>query len=126
MDFSYLDPSDPLYDASRKNVVGFLKNESPDEITAFVGLKAKTYAFCTQTSKVESRCKGVKKSVKRDLKFDDFLQCIENKKVKHVTQHTLNSKDHINRLLKAEKIAFSSFDDKKNGMCGTTVTEIKL
>ena len=45
--------------------------------------------------------------------IDDFLQCIENKKVKHVTQHTLNSKDHINRLLKAEKIAFSSFDDKR-------------
>lgn len=68
-DFSNYDEKHTLYDSSRKNAVGYLKNEVPKcEIQKFAGVRSKTYAFVTKANKLENRAKGVKKSYKKYLK----------------------------------------------------------
>ena len=119
MDFSNLPEDDPMYSRDRKNVCGFMKNEvSDDEIRKIVALKSKTYAFVTKKQKMESKCKGVKKSARKNqLKFQNFVDCIQSKTAYEVTQHTLNSKDHVNRLMLTKKRGLSSMDDKRYLIC---------
>ena len=118
MDFSNFSRDHPLFDAKRKNVVGFLKNEVPcDVIEEFVGLRAKTYTFKTLGKSVESRAKGVKKCYKDRIPFERYLDCIRDIQEVKVRQVTIASKNHQNMLLQSNKIAFSSFDDKRYLLC---------
>lgn len=118
MDFSNYPQSHPLYDSSVKNKTGYLKNEIPDdEITEVVGVRSKTYAVKTKKT-MSSRCKGVKQSAKKKIPFESFVQCVKEFSEQHITQYTLQSKKHVNRLMKCNKIAFSSFDDKRHLLCG--------
>ena len=113
-DCSNYDPTHKLYDASRKNVVGLLKNEvSKDVITEFVGLRAKTYAFRTAGNVLESKAKGVKKCYKKKIPFEQFKKCLMDIRQFSVSQVSIQSKNHQNMLIQSEKIAFSSLDDKR-------------
>jgi hypothetical protein len=113
-DCSNYDPSHRLYDPSRKNVVGLLKNEvSQDVITEFVGLKAKTYAFKTAGNVLESKAKGVKKCYKKKIPFEQFKKCLREIRQFSISQVSIQSKNHQNMLMQSEKIAFSSLDDKR-------------
>lgn len=118
MDFSNYPSDHPLYNTKRKNQTGYLKNEIPDdEITEVVGVRSKTYAVRTVKT-MTSRCKGVKEVTKNKIKFEAFVNCVKNIDEVSVTQFTIQSKKHINRLMKCKKIAFSSFDDKRYLLCG--------
>ena len=119
MDFSNLPKDDPLYDPRRQNVAGFMKLETDinDPVVRFVGLRAKTYAFETKKSKMESRCKGVKKAVKKNIRFESFLRCVESKNLEYITQYSIMSKDHVNRLVSVNKVAFSSYEEKRFLLC---------
>ena len=119
MDFSNLPTNHPLYDPKRQNVTGFLKLETDinDPVLRFVGLRAKTYAFETKSSAMDSRCKGVKKAAKRSIRFESFLRCIETKNLEFITQYSITSKDHVNRLVSTNKIAFSSYEEKRFLLC---------
>jgi len=118
MDFSNYSTSHPLFDSSKKNKPGLLKNEIPnDEIRSVVALQSKTYALKRLSGTLDSRCKGVKKSVKRSLKFKNFLSCINSISECTVSQYCIRSVDHKNRLLQLKKRAFSSFDDKRFLLC---------
>ena len=118
MDFSNYESDHPFFNESRKNIVGFLKNEVPkDEIFQFVGVRSKTYALKTEKQDLQSRAKGVKKAFKRRLGFEDYEACINNITSREVTQYTIGSKTHQNQLIKSTRIAFSSFDDKRYLLC---------
>ena len=118
MDFSNYEVTHPLYNSSRKNVVGFLKNEVPkDEIIKFVGLKSKTYAFMTKKQDLEAKAKGVKTCYKRKLSFDTYKACLDDICSKTITQVSIVSKNHQNMLVKSDRVAFSSFDDKRYLLC---------
>lgn len=119
MDFSNLPKDDPMYDSSRKCIMGYLKLETNinDPIARFVGLKAKTYAFQSEKNILESRCKGVKKNVKQQIRFESYLRCIKAKHVENISQYCINSKSHVNRLIRMNKVAFSSYDEKRFLMC---------
>ncbi len=118
MDFSNYPSDHKLYDCSRKNMPGLLKNEIPaDEITEVVGVRSKTYAIRTKQS-MTSRCKGIKEVTRANIPFDAFVDCVQNIREHSVTQYTIQSKKHVNRLMKCSKIAFSSFDDKRFLLCG--------
>ena len=118
MDFSNYDSHHPLFDDSQKNQTGFLKNEMPNEdILEVVGIRSKTYAIRTDRS-VDSRCKGVKQAAKKKLTFEDYKKCVQELHTQHVTQFSIQSKSHLNRLIETKKVAFSSFDDKRHLLCG--------
>ena len=118
MDFSNYAQDHSLYSASRKNKVGYLKNEvSKDTISEFVGIRSKTYAFKTVRDDVDSRAKGVKKCYKKKIGFETYKKCIREINEVRVEQCMLTSKAHQNMLVKSEKTAFSSFDDKRYLLC---------
>lgn len=117
MDFSNYPETHPLHDKSRKNQLGYIKNEtSGSEIIEFVGLKAKTYAFNT-TNEFHSRAKGVKKIYKKKIPFAKYLACIKEVRQETITQVSIQAKKHKNLILSSDRVAFNSFDDKRYLMC---------
>ena len=118
MDFSNYPPDHHLFDSSVQNRTGFLKNELPgDEILEVVGIRSKTYAIKSEKT-LNRCCKGVKKATKNRIPFSAFVACVKDMGIHHVEQYTIQSKKHINRLMRCQKIAFSSFDDKRHLLCG--------
>ena len=114
MDFSNYNPSHPFYDPARKNIVGYLKNELPGApLEKFVGLRSKTYALlCRQHhaagggGELMTRAKGVKKAEKRRLKYEDYDACLQGVREKRVKQRSIQSRNHVNRVVECEKVAF--------------------
>ena len=118
MDCSNYNQNHPLYDPSQKNKVGLLKNEVPNaQITKFAGVRSKTYAFKTNKNETESRAKGVKTCYKNRLVFETYADCVKGIKTVHVNQSTIQARNHQNMLIKANKVAFTSFEDKRYLTC---------
>jgi hypothetical protein len=118
MDCSNYKEDHPLYDVSKKFQVGYLKNEVPhSNILKFVGLRAKTYCFLTSQDKLEARAKGVAHAAKRKITFDNFYSCLTDVKQFKLTQTSIQCKNHIANLIQGERVAFSSFDDKRYLLC---------
>ena len=118
MDFSNYKRSHRLYSSRRKYKVGYLKNEIPkDNIISFVGVRSKTYAFKTEKREKKAKCKGVKKHAKDQIPFNSYVRCINKISSYSIKQQGIISKKHVNKLITCEKIAFSSFDDKRYLLC---------
>ena len=121
MDTSNYDRGHPLFDESRRNQVGLLKNESPArDIVECVAVRSKVYAYRTAAD-FDSRCKGVKKSVRKAIPFQEFKDTVlaDRPRLVSVTQHLIQSKNHVNRLMRVSKTAMTSFDDKRSlAICG--------
>ena len=64
-----------------KKIIGMFKDEvAGQQITEFVGLRAKLYSYKIDTGKQEKKCKGVKKSVvTKCISFDDYKKCLFSK-----------------------------------------------
>ena len=118
MDFSNYPVHHHLFDGCRKNRPGYLKNEIPDdEIREVVGVRSKTYAIRTCKT-TDTKCKGVKKAAKKEIPFSAFRDCVLGTEktrmvTQQVTQYSIQSRKHQNRLVKSVKVAFTTFDDKR-------------
>jgi len=120
MDFSNLGKDHPLYDPSRKNVLGFFKSEIKGTAVGFAGCKSKSYSIKTlENPQGEmTKAKGVNKFSQKNLKFDHYKRVIFSDRMEHrVNQYSLQSKNYINRLIEMDKIAFSSLYDTRYLMC---------
>ncbi len=124
MDFSNLPQTHPLYDDSRKRKPGLLKNETPDcSIRAVAAVRSKSYFCLTHAGPCHAACeckvtaKGVKQSARRKMSIEDYKSCIFEKRKVTVRQTSLQSRNHVNRLVQMEKVAFSSLDDKRYQTC---------
>ena len=73
-DLSNYDKDSEFYCKTNAKVVGKFKNESVAQITEFVGLRSKLYAYSVDGSnKKNIRCKGVKTGIaKRELNIDKY------------------------------------------------------
>lgn len=118
-DMSEYAPSHLNYDTTNKKVLGKFKDEEAmDVITEFVGLRSKLYAYRTDGGSVEKRCKGVKKSVVKDMKFDEYFDVLERSKEGDLatvqkTMNLIRSRNHHLMTLEQTKTALSAFDDKR-------------
>lgn len=118
MDFSNYAPSHPFFSDCKKAWVGYLKNEVPkDTIVKFVGLRAKTYAFKTVLEELHARAKSVRSVYKKRISFEDYYRCIQEMRQHVVRQVGIISQNHINKLVQSDRVAFSSFDDKRYLLC---------
>jgi hypothetical protein len=118
MDFSNLSEDHFLYCKDRCRTPGFLKNEVPKGIISeVVALKSKTYVINTLDGETVSRAKGVTEKSKKKLTLKHYKKCLDEIAKVEVKEHTIRSKNHINQLLESEKVAFSSFDDKRFLTC---------
>lgn len=119
MDFSNYSVQHELFSDKKKSQVGLLKNEVPnDVITKFVGLRSKSYAFQTKSNKLNvKKCKGVVSKYLPKIDFADYVKCLKALNKVEVQQRSIQSKNHENRLMNINKVAFSSFDDKRYLLC---------
>ena len=122
MDFSNLNPAHYLFSNKRAKKLGYFKNEIPHaEIVEVVALKSKTYVLRTQQQlqkeEIIRRAKGVTRAVKEQLSFDTFKRCLSEMREVSVLQFSLRAQNHVNLLMRQEKIAFTSFDDKRFLCC---------
>jgi len=113
-DLSEYPKSHPLYDATNKKVLGKFKDEAAGSIiTEFVGLRAKLYAYRKHDGKEDKRCKGVSKSVVKDMKLVEYLRCLESGESKTATMTTINSRSHALETRCITKTALAAFDNKR-------------
>lgn len=98
-----------------KKVPGLFKDELNGVImTEFVGLRSKMYAVKCEDGVKMKKAKGVKKcTLKNRITFDDYIDCVENKRVHVRAQNTFRSKKHCVFSIRQEKIALSWQDNKR-------------
>ena len=103
-----------LYDATNKKVMGKFKNESIEQITEFVGLRSKLYAYTVENDcKHHMKCKGVKKYVvEQKIKLETYKDILNNRDVFQVKQNGFISDHHEIFTQMQTKIALSCRDDK--------------
>ena len=113
-DLSDYPKDDILYDKTNKKVIGKFKNESIKQITEFVGLRAKLYAFKVDKSDVKHlKCKGIKKNVaKKDLNIEMYKDCLFKRESKSISQNSIRSYKHQLYSETVTKTALSCNDDK--------------
>ena len=92
-----------------------MKNELGGKIiTEFVALRPKAYSHLTDDCKEYKKAKGTKKcGIKRELKFNDYKDCLLNDKVVLKSQQRFKSESHDVCTENVNKIALRNNDDKR-------------
>ena len=104
----------PLPIGKNKKVIGLMKGElSGGIMKEFVALRAKMYSYIDDKSELK-KCKGIKKCViKREIKFEDYKNCLFEGRNAYKSQLLFRSDKHEIRTLEVNKLALSSQDDKR-------------
>ena len=105
----------PLPTGKNKKVIGLMKDELGGKImTEFVALRPKTYSYLTDDCEENKKAKRTKKCViKRELKFNDYKDCLLNDKVVLKSQQRFKSERRDVYTENINKIALSNNDDKR-------------
>ncbi|WP_375676120.1 hypothetical protein, partial [Bartonella sp. CL42QHWL] len=96
-DFSNYPKDHTLYDTSKKKVPGYFKDELGGvEMTEFIALRSKMYAYRTKDYD-SKKLKGIAKNVvRRNISFDDYVDCIEkSRSFYHKMRHLISDKHQI-------------------------------
>ena len=98
-----------------KKVIGMMKDEAGGkQITEFVGLRSKLYAYKMDSGKEDKKCKGVKKGVvKKEITLEDYKDCLFTKEKQQRTMNAIRSRKHNIHTESTTKIALSANDDKR-------------
>ena len=105
----------PLPINKNKKVIGLMKDELGGKIMdEFFGLIPKCYLYLIDDGKVDKKAKGTKKCViKRCLMFDNYSECLKEKKKILRSQQRFKSGGHDVYTEEINKIALSYNDDKR-------------
>ena len=90
-----------------------MKSETGEkQISEFVGLRSKLYAYKMDDGGEDKKCKGVKKGVvKKKLSFEDYKKCLLSEKEQYRTMNMFRSRKHNIYTETVTKVALSSDDD---------------
>ena len=116
MDFSGYDKNHKCFDATKKKLLGKFKDEVDGKImTGFIGLRSECYAFKIHGDDTEYRkCKGTANdAVKINIKYDDYNQVLETKKVIHRSFNNIRSKNHQIYSTNTTKVSLNSYENKR-------------
>jgi len=113
-DLSNYPKNHELYDKTNSKVIGMFKNESINQITEFVALRSKLYAYKVDFDDEDhKKCKGIKRSVvKHDINFEDYKKTLFDRTTYDVRQNTFRSYQHQIYTETIIKTALSCNDDK--------------
>ena len=105
----------PLQIGKNKKVIGLMKDKLGGKIMEeFVGLRPKCYSYLMNDDKADKKAKGTKKCmIKRCLKFDNYSECLKEKKKILRSQQRFKSDSHDVYTEEIDKIALSYNDDKR-------------
>lgn len=111
-------PINNIYNIPRVNnkVPGLFKDELLGIIiTHYIGLRSKMYSIRAGGVDAYKKAKGVKQYVlKKEIKFEDFENCLRNNCTIVRRQNTFRTKLHKMFTISEQKIALSPFDDKRH------------
>ena len=113
-DFSNYPKDHELYDETNKKVPGKFKDElGGSEMTEFIVLKSKMYAYKTRESETK-KCKGISGYVVQNkITFDDYINSLLNSRTYKHTMNSLRSDKHEMYLIEQNKSSLDPFDDKR-------------
>ena len=105
----------PLPKGQNKKVPDLFKNELGGKIMAeVVALRPKAYAYLDDDGSKHKNDKGTKKCViKQKLMSENFKDCLFNNKTVYRSQERFRSYYHVMYTEEVNKIALSSYDDKR-------------
>ena len=104
----------PLPIGMNNKVIGLMKDELGGAImTEFVALRPKLYSFRRLDGSEDKKCKGIKKCViKKNLKFEDYKNCLLNPADVYRLQLTFRSTKHEVHTIEVNKVTLNGDDDK--------------
>ena len=83
-------------------------------MTKVFTLRPKTYAYLDDDDSEHRKARGTKKCVmKQNLMFENFKYCLFNNKTVYRSQERFRSYYHVMYTEEVNKIALSSYDDKR-------------
>nr|QTE03832.1 MAG: PolB [Lanius cristatus densovirus] len=108
----------PVHTEGTNKVPGLWSDESGgNEITEFVGLRAKTYAIKFADNKETKKNKGVVKSAEKQdgdkIHFQDYYDTLFEDKRIYVNQHILRSTKHVVHTINQRRLALANLDEKR-------------
>ena len=112
-EIKHQDYLDVLFNENKK-VIGKFKDETAGKpILEFVGLKSKMYSYKIGEEE-HKKAKGVKKNVvEKEIKHQDYLDVLFNKKIMHHQMNTIRSESHQINSYHLNKVSLSPYDDKR-------------
>ena len=104
-----------LSTGKNKKVIGLMKDELGGKImTEFIALRSKTYAYLMPDDSKVKKAKGTKKfMIKKELKFNDYKDCLLNNETVLKSQQRFKSERHDVYTEEINKTALSSNDDER-------------
>ncbi|XP_015510307.2 uncharacterized protein LOC107217324 [Neodiprion lecontei] len=107
-----------------KKVVGLMKDECEGKLLReFVGLRSKMYCLRIENEPDKKKAKGVTKPVvENNVKFEHYLECLNEMKTRRFKQHTFRSNFHAVNTVEQDKLALNPDDDKRQLLPDTTDT----
>lgn len=115
-DFSSYPQNHPLHSMTNKKVVLKFKDECNGRPPVeFVGLRSKMYSLLVDPDRpAKSKAKGVKrKYVDKHVRHEMFRDVLFSKDQTRASFHTIRAYNHELFTVKQDKLALSSFDDKR-------------
>ena len=105
----------PLTIGKNKKVIGMMKDKLGGKIMKeFIGFRPKCYAYLMDDGNVDKKSKGAKECViKRCLKFNNYIECAEQKNKMLRKQQGFKSDAHDVYTQEINKVALSFEDDKR-------------
>eukprot|EP00438_Fugacium_kawagutii_P011395 Skav219002 [mRNA] locus=scaffold169:420344:421828:+ [translate_table: standard] len=116
MDFSGYDKTHKCHDATNKKVLGKFKDEVDGKnMTGFIGLRPKTYAYKIYGDDKEyKKCKGTAKhTVKRNMTYEEYNRVLETNESKNKTFNSIRSKRHKIYSITTTKVSLNSYENKR-------------
>jgi hypothetical protein len=119
IDFSNYPKDNIKYNTKNENKLGFFKDEMKgSKITEYSGVRAKAYVIevlneLTRIKHEQIKLKGITAAARKKMGKKHFIGCVKSIKKFRVTQHHIRSKNHLLQTIAVNKIALTSFDDKR-------------
>ena len=112
-DFSKLDPSHELYSEDNEKVMGKMRLETLPELDLdeAVFLRSKSYSLNIKQNKSHCKHKGVQDL--NEYTLENYKICLENNEIKYGVHYSFRSDKHEITMVKQQKIALNTFDDKR-------------
>ena len=107
-----------LHSDKRKRELGLMKDVYAEgHMSEFTALRSKMYAVCVETeghtTNVDLKAKGIKKSELERLKFDMYVQCLQDSSITTHSFKQIRSFRHHLVTKDMKKVGLCSYDDKR-------------
>ena len=116
-DFSNYNKEHENFNNDNHLIPGKMKDEMGGKvITEFVGLRSKMYSVLLQNQKVKKTAKGFTRNMQKDIRHDNYLQCIDDDDNMIDFSFKGNKLEHSNHeifLVEKTKAGLCAYNDKK-------------